>query len=116
MRVTPPSKDQHSVLVDFSIEPKAIAFDPQGELHHAEIDFISVAFDSKGKKQVTNQSETMNANLKPTTYADVMKYGLRMRQKLDLAPGKYLLRFGVRDIRSNLIGTTTAALEVPPQS
>jgi hypothetical protein len=116
VRITPPNKDQHSVLVDFSVEPKAIAFDPQGELHHADIDFISVVFDSKGKKEVTNQSETMNANLKPNTYADVMKYGLRIRQKLDLPPGKYLLKFGVRDIRSNLIGTTSAAVEVPPQS
>ena len=116
VRVTPPSKDQRSVLVDFSIEPKAIAFDPQGELHHAEIDFISLAFDSKGKKQVANQLETMNANLKPNTYAEVMQYGLRMRQKLDLAPGKYLLKFGVRDIRSNLIGTASAPVEVPPQS
>lgn len=116
VRVTPPSKDQHSVLVDFSIEPKAIAFDPQGELQHAEIDFISVAFDSKGKKQLTNQTETMTANLKPNTYAEVMKYGLRLQQKLDLAPGKYLLKFGVRDTRSNLVGTASAPVEVPPQS
>jgi VWFA-related protein len=113
VRVTPPNKDQHSVLLDFSIEPKAIAFDPQGELHHAQIDFVSIAFDSKGKKQVANQSDTMDANLKPNTYAEVLKYGLRMRQKLDLAPGKYLLKFGVRDTHSNLIGTATAPVDVP---
>ena len=113
VRVTPPTKDQPSVLLDFSIEPKAVAFDPEGELHHAKIDFISIAFDSKGKKQVANQLETMDANLKPNTYAEVMKYGLRMRQKLNLAPGKYLLKFGVRDTHSNLIGTATAPLEVP---
>jgi VWFA-related protein len=113
VRVTPPTKDQHSVLLDFSIEPKAIAFDPQGELHHAQIDFISIAFDSKGKKQVANQADTMDANLKPNTYSEVMKSGLRMRQKLDLAPGKYLLKFGVRDTHSNLIGTGTAPVEVP---
>ena len=113
VRVTPPSKDQPSVLLDFSIEPKAIAFDPDGELHHAKIDFISIAFDSKGKKQIADQLETMDANLKPNTYADVMKYGLRMRQKLNLAPGRYLLKFGVRDTHSNLIGTATAPVEVP---
>jgi len=113
VRVTPPSKDQHSVFLDFSIEPKAIAFDPEGELHHAQIDFVSVAFDSKGKKQMANQLDTMDANLKPNTYAEVLKYGLRMRQKLDLAPGKYLLKFGVRDTHSNLIGTATAPVEVP---
>jgi VWFA-related protein len=111
-RVTPPNKADPATLVDFSVEPRAIAFEANGSLEHAQLDFITRAFDAKGKL-INNQSDTLTADLKPETYANVMKSGLRIRQKINLTPGKYLLKVGVRDTRTNLIGTISAQIEVP---
>jgi len=41
---------------------------------------------------------------------------LIVRQKFDLSSGKYVLCIGVRDMKSNLIGSLTAPVEVPALS
>jgi len=40
-----------------------------------------------------------------------MKRGLRFQQSLTLPPGRYVLKLGVRDQQSNLIGTLATRLE-----
>jgi hypothetical protein len=57
----------------------------------------------------------LKTNLRPETFQKVMA-SLNVRQRVDLAPGKYLLKVGARDVKSNMIGTLTAPVEVPPQN
>ena len=99
--------------VDFSIEPHAIAFKRGDDnTEHAEMDFIIRAFDSKGKS-AGNETQNLKADFKPETFAQIMTIGLRFRETIKLPPGKYLLEMGVRDARSNLMGTVSALVEVP---
>ena len=113
VRVTPPDKDHKEVALDFSVVPSAISFEPQGELEHAEVEFLTRIYDPKGKQVGSTESALLSTQLKPATYKQVMTYGLRYHQTVNLPPGKYVLKMGVRDHRSNAIGTLAAKLEVP---
>lgn len=113
VRVTPPTKDHKEVAVDFSVLPRAITFEPNGELQHAEVEFVTRIFDMKGKPVGETQAATISTELKPATYKDVMVHGLRYRQAMNLPAGKYVLKMGVRDHKSNMIGTLAARVEVP---
>jgi len=117
VRITPPAKDQEKnkdvVIVDFSVLPNSVTFQSQGGLQHAQVEFMSRAYDPKGKPAGTPQANMMSTELKPATYSDIMKRGLRFRQVLTLPPGKYVLKMGVRDGLGNQIGTMVARVEVP---
>ena len=111
-RVNPPGKERKEVVVDFSVVPNYVLFLPQGELQHAQLDFVTCVYDAKGKAVGTPRTDVLTTQLHPATYADVMKHGLRFRQSVTLPPGKYVLKFGVWDQQSNMMGTLAAKLEV----
>ena len=117
VRITTPAKDQEknkdAVIVDFSVLPTAITFQPQGGLQHAQVEFVTRAFDPKGKPAGTPHADMVSTELKPATYSDILKRGLRFRQVVNLPPGKYVLKMGVRDGLGNQIGTLVAKVEVP---
>lgn len=112
-RLNPPSKERKEVVVDFSVVPSSVLFQLQGELQHAQLDFVTCVYDAKGKAVGTPRTDVLTTQLHPATYAEVMKHGLRFRQTMTLPPGKYVLKFGVWDQQSNMIGTLVAKLEVP---
>ena len=101
--------------LDFSVLPRAITFEPEVELQHTEVQVVTRIFDTKGKVVGATQAATITADLKPETYKAVMVHGLRYHQAMSLPPGKYVLKMGVRDHQSNLIGTLLVKLEVPPE-
>lgn len=113
VRVSPPDKEHKDVALDFSIVPQAISFEPQNGLEHAEIEFLTRIYDMKGKPVGSTNADLLSTQLKPETYKQVMTHGLRYRQTVNLPPGKYVLKMGVRDHRSNAIGTLVAKVEVP---
>ena len=113
VRVTPPDKEHKEVALDFSVVPQAITFEPQNGLEHAEIEFLTRIYDLKGKTVGSTNADLISTQLKPETYKQVMTHGLRYHQTVNLPPGKYVLKMGVRDHRSNAIGTLVAKVEVP---
>jgi len=115
-QVLPPSKEERAVIVDFGVDPHAVVFDSHSDnLQHAHLDFAIVAFDALGN-QVNTQFDVVTTHLSAERYATIMSGRLGFRQKINLPPGRYLLKIGVRDIKSDLMGTVTAKVEVPPRS
>jgi VWFA-related protein len=113
VRVTPPAKERKELTIDFSVLPRSIRFEAEGGLEHADVEFVTRIFDSKGKVVGTTESATLSTQLKPATYNEVMTYGLRYRQTMNLPPGKYVLKMGVRDHQTNAMGTLVTKVEVP---
>ncbi len=112
-RVNPPAKEEPQVVVNFAVDPQSVLFEAAEDgLRHAAIDFVTLAFDRKGKL-VASQTNVATTNLKPETYARVMASRLSFPQKITLAPGKYMLKLGVYDQKTRLIGTVSASVEVP---
>jgi VWFA-related protein len=98
----------YSIL--FAVNPNSLHFTatPDG-IHHAEFHFVTVIYDDQGQ-EINSQESTVNLNLKPDTYKDVMKCVLATRQVLDVpAKGNYFFRFGVHDTIADRIG----AMEIP---
>jgi len=111
-RITPPDKQHPQVFVDIGVDPHTVIFEPRpNNRQEGQLEFATIVIDANGKP-LTSKSNTLNTELTPETFARVMKGNLIVRQEFDLAPGSYLLRIGVHDMKSNQIGTLTAKVEV----
>jgi hypothetical protein len=80
-------------------------------LQHAQLECTVQAFSANGKL-VRGTATTVKAALKPDTFSQVMQDTFPCQQEIDLDPGNYYLRLGVRDSRTGLIGTTNAKVAV----
>jgi len=111
-RAMPPSPDSDTV-VEFAIDPSTLSFQTEaGNLHHCMLQFEVQAFTPDGKR-VKSEVQTAEASLPEPTYEKVSKQELPMSVPIRLAPGKYILRLGVRDNLTGLFGTADLALQVP---
>jgi VWFA-related protein len=111
--IIPPSeKTENKVLLRFAIDPHALSFDnPPDGVRHATVECGAAIYTETGKP-MNMTVNTFKAELKPDLYAKVMKGSLPCQHSLELKPGKYLLRLGVRDAQTGLIGTSNARLAV----
>ena len=114
--VQPSQKTHNHVLVNFGLDPHAVSFEKTDDgLQHANFDCAVQAFTDKGK-QVKLEATTTNASFNEKDYASLMQSFLRCQQPIDLAPGNYILRLGVIDNRTGLIGTANATVAIKPPS
>jgi len=110
--VEPSDKTENKVLVNFGLDPHAIAFEKLDDgLQHAVVDCAVQAYTEKGSL-IKTEVTTLTLSLKPDTYSRVMQTIVPCQKYIDLAPGNYLLRLGVMDERTSLIGTTTAKVTI----
>ena len=111
-RALPPAPDSDTV-VEFAVDPSTLSFETEAENHHhSTLQFEVQAFTPEGKL-VKAEVQTAEASLPEPTYERVRKQELPMNVPIRLAPGKYILRLGVRDNLTGLFGTADLALEVP---
>jgi VWFA-related protein len=111
--ITPSALTQNKVYVNFGIDAHAMSFDEDtAGLRHARVECAITAFNEKGK-YVKSVSGVTSGALKPETFNKVMQSYFPCRQAIDLPPGTYVLRLGVRDLGTGLLGTTNARVTVP---
>ena len=111
-RALPPAPDSDTV-VEFAVDPSTLSFQTEaGNLHYSTLQFEVQAFTPEGKL-VKAEVQTAEASLPEPTFERVRKQELPMNVPIRLAPGKYILRLGVRDNLTGLFGTADLALEVP---
>ena len=110
--VVEPSEKSQMVMVNFAVDPHAISFERQTDgLQHAAIDCAIQAFTEEGKPLKTEGS-TLNSALKPQEYRSLLNGLLYCNQAIELPPGNYILRLGVLDDHTGLIGTTNARVTI----
>ena len=115
-QVSLPDKEHSQVFVDVRVDPRSVVFDIEpNQRQAAELEFVTAVLDATGKLIVIKR-DSLKTNLTPETFQKVMASSLSIRQKIYLVPGKYLLKIGARDVKSNLIGTLNARVEVLPQN
>ncbi|HZQ90227.1 MAG TPA: VWA domain-containing protein [Terriglobales bacterium] len=114
VRVTPSAGAP--LRVDYGVNPHTLTFVAKGDGGQAaSVDFVVQAFTPAGKL-VNNVAETYNVAVKPKVFSQLMAGRFEFSQNLQLAPGKYVLKIGVRDNRSGLLGTVTGTAEIPARS
>ena len=110
--VVPPAPGNKKVTVNYAVNPRQLTFElgPDG-LQHASVDCAVMVYSQKGET-LQSLSNTMVAALKPDEYNRVMQKSFPCRQSFEVEPGEYMLRLGVRDARTGLVGTLNAPLTV----
>ena len=114
--VQPSQKTQNKLLLNLALDPHAISFETQEDgLQHAKVDCVVHAYDEKGKL-VQADGDTLSFALSPEAFSQAMQNYLLGRVTIALPAGPYLLRLGVMDERTGLIGTTNARITVAPSA
>ena len=76
-----------------------------------DLQIAAVAFD-ENRRSVASSSQTLATTLKPETFSKALGTALGIPQTLELAPGKYEVKFAVRDNPSGRIGTVSLYLDL----
>ena len=112
--VQPSEKTENKVRVNFGLDPHAVSFEKLDDgLQHAVVDCAIQAYTEKGKLLKT-EATTLKLALLPETFTRVMRSIVPCQRDIDLAPGNYLLRLGVMDDRTSLMGTLNARITINP--
>lgn len=99
--------------IDYAVDGSRLRFTtaPDGRRRDS-IEFVALLYDQDGDL-VNVIANTLQGNLDPRLYAQLLQRGLDMQQSIAVpAKGTYFLRLGVHDISSDRIG----ALEIPVSS
>ena len=106
------AKSKASVLLVVELEAGALKFKEEGGMFLNDVELAIIATDEGGKIR-DGAKDTAQLKLRPETYEAVMKNGVRLTRRLDLAPGRYQLRIGARDSVTGRIGLVLYDLDVP---
>lgn len=91
--------------------PNGLTVDP-AEQNKLDFDFAAVAWNEKDKKESARAAMNFSKVLPETQLASIRTNGVNFKNALELAPGKYTVRFVVRDNVTGKIGSVTAPLTV----
>ncbi len=76
-----------------------------------DLQIATLAFDDK-RKSVASLSQELARSLKAEGLQKILETGMGIAETLDLLPGKYEIKFAVRDNLSGLIGTVSISLDL----
>ena len=101
-----------SVVISTFIHGGSLPMTESNGMFKNDLEIVGIATDDKGKSFTTDRN-TVNLKMKADTANRVKATGFRVIQSLDLAPGRYLLRVGVKEANTRTAGMVTYDLEVP---
>ena len=108
----PSAETKNKFVVSFAIDPRQISFEDRDGLQYADVDCAVAVFLPRGDA-VKAEGGTSSAKLNPDQFASIRKSFYPCQRQMDLPPGKYLLRLGVRDNHTGLIGSANATVTIP---
>jgi hypothetical protein len=110
-RVVPPlAGSKVQVPVEFLVNARTISGEEMKDGgRHFIIEFHVAAYSTDGK-MVTHKDAGIDAPIKPDRLQTYLQQGIPFKSEIELEPGQYRLRLGVRDGRSGYIGTTETPL------
>ena len=104
--------DDAQVTLRIHIDGGALAFKQREKEHLLQCELVFIVLDQTGKI-ATNSAEKYEAALTPEQYEQAKRSGFRYNTRLSMKPGLYQVRVGVREVGSELLGTSTSWVEVP---
>lgn len=112
----PSAGTQNRIAIHYRIDPHALNLEEGSDsLRHVAVLCAVRAFSVKDlDKPVKAEANKFEGPMRPEAYDKVMRGFFPCQEEIDLPPGDYFLRLGVRDNSTGLIGTATAQVKVPP--
>jgi VWFA-related protein len=105
-----PAGDKKKAVFLAHMPAGSLSFDPAGR-DQLNFDFAALAYDKDGK-EAGQASLSFTKPVPQDQLASVRASGMNFRNALELAPGKYTVRFVVRDNVTGKVGSVTAPLTV----
>ncbi len=99
------------VNYEMHLAPDASLID-DSDNNHLAIELVTVAKTSEGKQVENPMDKKIEVHLPAEKMPSIRHSGVSFRGSLDLAPGEYTLRFGVRDNLSGRNGSGAAPIRV----
>jgi VWFA-related protein len=115
--VLPPSAEaQNKSLIIYAIDTRGINFETGKDgQEHAQVDCAVRVFRPEHVDHpVGTEVDRVDATFTQENFKKINGRYLPCQIKLDLPPGRYFLRLGVRDTASGRIGTANTQLVIPP--
>jgi hypothetical protein len=101
-----------SIAVTIEIEGRGLSFAEQNGLFADDVEISVIAID-KDAKIKDGGRDVVQLKLKPQTREAVSRSGIRISRRLELPPGNFQLRVGVRDGGTGATGSVLYDLAVP---
>jgi VWFA-related protein len=104
--------DRHKYFVSLSARMSGTVIPPDRAGQETEVDFLGVLQNQAGK-EMGRISDKIRIKLTPEIAAELSKRGLQYDTGFTMEPGKYTLKFLVRENQQGRIGTFQTSLIVP---
>ena len=101
-----------SVAIVVEVDGTGLSFDRRDDRFVDDVELSLFVFDREGRVN-GGDLQTAVMSLRPETHAAVVASGVRLFSRVELAPGRYQLRLGVRESTTGALGSVNYDLEVP---
>jgi VWFA-related protein len=110
------AKTHNKIVVNYLLDAHQIGFEREDDgFQHATLDYAIQVYSEKGEALKTDVTSIETA-FPADAFNQVMKTGFLYQKTLNLPPGNYILRLGIRDSRTGLIGTGTGRITMAAQT
>jgi len=106
------SGNKASLLLAVEVDGAKLRFTQKDGVFADDVEVAVLAVDERGEIRDGGR-DLLNLRLRPETHALVSRSGTRILRRLEVPPGRYQLRVGVRDGGSGAVGSVLSDLDVP---
>ena len=106
------SGNKASLLLAVEVDGAKLRFTQKDGVFADDVEVAVLAVDDRGEIRDGGR-DLLNLRLRPETHALVSRSGTRILRRLEVPPGRYQVRVGVRDGGSGAVGSVLSDLDVP---
>lgn len=106
------SGNKASLALALEVDAAKLRFTPKDGVFAEDVEVAILAVDDRGEVRDGGR-DLVNLRLRPETHALVSTRGVRIMRRLEVPPGRYQLRVGVRATGSGAVGSVLTDLDVP---
>jgi VWFA-related protein len=106
------SGNKASLALALEVDAAKLRFTRKDGVFAEDVEVAILALDDRGEVRDGGR-DLVNLRLRPETHALVSTRGVRIMRRLEVPPGRYQLRVGVRAIGSGAVGSVLTDLDVP---
>jgi VWFA-related protein len=101
-----------AITLTLELDPARLRFTEKDGQFLDDVEVVAVAVDDKGEVR-DGARDLVKLQLRPQTHAIVSKVGVRITRRLEVPPGRYQLRIGLRETGGGAVGSVLYDLDAP---
>jgi VWFA-related protein len=106
------SNNKVAIAMALELDPARLRFTEKDGQFIDDVEVVVVAVDEKGEVR-DGARDLVKLQLRPQTHALVSKAGVRIMRRLEVPPGRYQLRIGLRETGGGAVGSVLYDVDAP---